>query len=71
MKAIEFTLSGREHVDLCDLLKLVDLLPSAGVAKHLIAEGNVKVDGAVETRKRCKIRSKQRVEFDGHVITVL
>ena len=31
-----------------------------------IAEGQVKVDGAVETRKRCKIVAGQTVSFAGH-----
>jgi ribosome-associated protein len=40
------------------------------MAKSVIAEGLVTVDGKVEFRKRCKIRSGQIVEFDGHTITV-
>ncbi|PMC17959.1 ribosome-associated protein, partial [Klebsiella aerogenes] len=32
--------------------------------KIFIAEGLVKVDGAVETRKRCKIVAGQTVTFD-------
>lgn len=35
-----------------------------------IAEGQVKVDGAVETRKRCKIVAGQTVSFAGQTITV-
>jgi len=36
----------------------------------LIADGLVKVDGVVETRKRCKIRTGQIVEFQGETIEV-
>jgi len=61
MKRHEFSLDGRDHVDLCDLLKLCDLAPSGAAAKHDIADGKVKVDGVVETRKRCKIREGQVV----------
>jgi len=36
-----------------------------------IGEGLVKVDGVVETRKRCKIVAGQTVSFEGHSITVI
>ena len=61
----------REHVDLCDLLKLAGLADSGGAAKHAIAGGSVIVDGAVETRKRCKIRPGQVVAVGGQQVTVV
>lgn len=67
----EFELEGREHVALCDLLKLTGLTHSGGSAKMVIAEGYVQVDGAVETRKRCKIRPGQIVEFEGRQVKVV
>ena len=66
----KFDLEGREFVALCDLMKLTGLCHSGGMAKTLIAEGNVMVDGGVERRKRCKIRPGQIVEFDGQSIVV-
>lgn len=66
----EFDLEGREFVELNSLLKLTGMCPSGGIAKMLIAEGQVTVDGQVELRKRCKIRSGQVVEFEGQQITV-
>lgn len=68
---IEFKLEGNEFVALCDLLKITDLTSSGAEAKHLIAEGKVKVDGNQELRKRCKIRSGQVVEFDGRTVKVI
>lgn len=65
----EFVLKG-EFVDLCDLLKLTQLTSSGGEAKQFIAAGEVKVDGAVELRKRCKIRKGQMVEFKGQKVQV-
>ncbi|MFU9138263.1 ribosome-associated protein YbcJ [Erwinia tasmaniensis] len=65
-----FSLGKHPHVDLCDLLKLEGWVESGAVAKSLIAEGYVTVNGKVETRKRCKIVSGQKVEFDGNSITV-
>ena len=50
-----FSLGKHPHVELCDLLKLEGWSESGAQAKIAIAEGQVKVDGAVETRKRCLI----------------
>ena len=62
-----FSLGKHPHVELCDLLKL----ESGAQAKIAIAEGLVKVDGAVETRKRCKIVAGQTVSFAGHSVQVV
>ncbi|GME35558.1 MULTISPECIES: ribosome-associated protein YbcJ [unclassified Pantoea] len=66
-----FSLGKFPHVDLCDLLKLEGWVQSGAQAKVVIAEGEVKVNGAVETRKRCKIVAGQTVEFAGFHITVV
>ncbi|KAF6662181.1 ribosome-associated protein YbcJ [Enterobacteriaceae bacterium EKM102V] len=66
-----FSLGKFPHVDLCDLLKLEGWVQSGAQAKVVIADGEVRVDGAVETRKRCKIVSGQTVEFAGYRITVV
>ncbi|MBV4366119.1 ribosome-associated protein YbcJ [Erwinia sp. BNK-24-b] len=65
-----FSLGKHPHVDLCDLLKLEGWAESGAMAKALIADGYVTVDGVVETRKRCKIVSGQTVAFDGNSVTV-
>lgn len=67
----DFDLNGREFVALCDLMKLTGMSPSGGIAKLLIADGKVSVDGQVELRKRCKIRTGQEVEFEGQRIKVV
>lgn len=67
----EFDLGGRKFVELNNLLKLIGLCSSGGSAKMVIAEGQVRVDGQVELRKRCKIRPGQVVEFEGQQITVI
>jgi len=67
---IEFELAGHDYIELHSLLKATGLCESGGVAKLLIADGLVQVDGAVETRKRCKVRTGQTVDFDGRQITV-
>ena len=66
----EFKLANKEFIELHDLLKVMGLCNSGGMAKIAIAAGSVKVDGKVEFRKRCKIRARQVVEFDGRKIIV-
>jgi ribosome-associated protein len=66
----EFELGGNEYIQLNSLLKVIGLCDSGGMAKTMIAEGRVKVDGNVELRKRCKIRKGQVVEFEDHTIVV-
>ena len=60
MPNIEFTLEG-EYVEVNQLLKLVGLCDSGGSGKMLVAEGLVKVDRKLETRKTAKIRAGQIV----------
>ena len=67
---IEFDLVGHDYVELHSLLKVTGLCDSGGVAKLLIADGQVLVDGVIELRKRCKIRTGQVVEFSGQKIVV-
>ncbi len=59
-----------DTIELHRLLKATGLCDSGGMAKLLISEGLVQVDGEVELRKRCKIRRGQQVEFDHQVISV-
>lgn len=69
---IEINLApGKPFIELCDLLKVADLCDSGGAAKHVIAAGEVKVDGVIDTRKRAKIKTGQIVEFAGEKIKVL
>jgi ribosome-associated protein len=62
MQLIEFALRG-EHITLDALLKATGLAPSGGIAKMMIADGRVQVDGREELRKTCKIRAGQVVRF--------
>lgn len=67
---IPFDLAGHAYIELHRLLKVTGLCASGGVAKQLIADGQVLVDGAPELRKRCKVRAGQTVVFDGRQIVV-
>ena len=64
-----FELDG-EFVELNQLLKLCGVVDSGGAGKALVASGAVRVDGAVELRKTCKIRAGQVVELEGIRISV-
>lgn len=65
-----FTLDGHDFIELHQLLKAVGLCGSGGEAKLRIANGEVRVDGVSELRKRCKLRGGQVVEFAGHRIRI-
>ena len=69
MPDIAFALRG-EHIALDALLKASGIASSGGVAKARVAAGEVRVDGAVELRKTCKIRAGQTVRVDGVIISV-
>ena len=66
----EFTLKNTEYIELSNLLKVLGLSDTGGMAKAAIIEGRVRVNGNVELRKRCKIRNGDTVEFEGHHIMV-
>lgn len=63
-RAVDFALRG-EFIALDSLLKATGLAPSGGVAKQVIVAGEVRVDGAVERRRSCKIRVGQIVDCAG------
>ena len=70
MKQVEISLQT-EFIALCHLLKLGGVAASAGQGKHLVAAGEVRVDGQPEHRKTAKIRAGQCVECLGTRITVI
>jgi ribosome-associated protein len=57
-----------DYIQLDQLLKATGLVESGGAAHAAIAEGRVRVDGTVDTRKRAKLRPGQCVEFEGQRI---
>ena len=60
MKTVEIT---KEPVELYKILKFEGLVASGGEAKLAVAEGHVRVNGDIETRKRRKIVSGDVIEF--------
>ena len=57
---IDFELRG-DHITLDALLKATGLVGSGGAAKVLIADGQVQVNGEVDTRRGRKLRAGDRV----------
>jgi ribosome-associated protein len=70
MQLIDFPLRG-EYITLDALLKATGLAPSGGIAKMMVADGRVQVDGRDELRKTCKIRAGQVVALADTRIRVL
>lgn len=60
-----------EHIQLDQLLKTTGLCHSGGFAHAEIDAGAVLVDGALELRKRAKLRPGQRVEYGGETIELV
>jgi ribosome-associated protein len=69
VETIQIKLSG-EYIELCQLLKLAGIAGSGGQGKHIVAAGEVRVDGQPESRKTAKIRAGQKVEYRGITIVV-
>ena len=59
-----------DTIDLQDWLKLAGLVGTGGEAKFRVQDGQVKLNGAVETRRRKKLRRGDVVEFAGERRTV-
>jgi ribosome-associated protein len=67
---MEFELEGYEFIELNKLMKIIGLVGTGGEANVVIQEGEVLVNGQVETQKRKKLRPGDTVEFNGKTITV-
>lgn len=57
-------------IELCQFLKFGGLTDSGGKAKQVISDGQVLLNGAVETRKGKKLATGDRVTFAGQTIIV-
>lgn len=67
----EFKLEGTEYIELKSLLKACGMVETGGHAKTAITEGQVLVNGVVETRKANKIKPGMVVTFEGESIKVI
>ena len=60
-----------EYINLSQLLKALNLVESGAMAKEVIDEGLVKVDGETESRYRRKLYDGMIVEFEDNKIKVV
>jgi len=65
-----FNLNGTEYIELIKLLKLLHIAESGGHAKIMVEDGEVKLNGVVESRKRAKLRPGDVVETSDKQITI-
>ncbi|MCH2199267.1 MAG: RNA-binding S4 domain-containing protein [Flavobacteriales bacterium] len=66
----EFTLT-QDYIELIRLLKLLQWVPSGGIAKMVVEDELVFVNGELEFRKRRKLVNGDVVEFDGMEVKVV
>jgi len=66
---IEFKLT-EEYIHLIQLLKATHLVTTGGEAQIVVSQGEVKYNGAVDTRKRLKVKTGDIIEFRGEKILV-
>lgn len=52
-----------EFIKLQDFLKFCDAVPSGGMAKNMVQNGQVQVNGEVELRRGKKLRPGDEVQF--------
>lgn len=60
-----------ETIHLDQFLKVQDLVDTGGQAKMVIQDGQVLVNGEIETRRRKQLRSGDVVQFNGEEMTVI
>lgn len=63
-------MSDIPYIQLDQFLKLMNFVSSGGEAKHLIRQGDVKVNGEVELRRGRKLFAGDKVEFLGNECVV-
>lgn len=67
----EFKIRDKDDfINLSQLLKALNLVESGAMAKEVIDEGLVKVDGEVESRYRRKLYDGMIVEFEDNKIII-
>ena len=67
MRKVEIT---KEPVELYKILKFEGLVTTGGEAKLLIGDGQVTVNGEIETRRRRKMLDGDVLEFRGEQLQV-
>ncbi|MDO4662448.1 MAG: RNA-binding S4 domain-containing protein [Tissierellia bacterium] len=67
MTKIEFK---AEMIRLKDLLKITSLIPTGGMAKNIIRDGYVKLNGSVCDIPGKKLKPGDQVEYEDNIIEI-
>ena len=69
---LEFTVVevNQQPIEIYKILNIVNLVEGGGEAKIRIANGEVMLNGLVETRKRKKVYHDDEVEYLGQILKV-
>lgn len=68
---MEFELGDHEYIELNKLLKILNLVESGGQANMMITDGEVFLNGDLETRKRKKLFKGDLIEFMGEHVEIV
>ena len=68
MDTVEF---NSDFIKLGQAIKLANLVDNGGMAKAVITDGLVSVDGEVDTRRGRKLFGGEIIEFEGHKVKVV
>ena len=60
-----------EYIELNKLLKASGLCDSGGMAKMVIKDGLVTVDGEIETRVRHKVKNERIIRYNNQTVQVI
>ena len=70
-KMENFKLENQEYIQLNQLLKVTGLVGTGGEAMIRISEGEVFLNGTIETQKRKKIRVGDKVKYLENTILII
>lgn len=59
-----------EFIKLCQAMKLAGMVDTGADAKFVIQDGQVKVNGAVETQRGKKLHPGDKIEFEGKTVII-
>jgi ribosome-associated protein len=71
MVMMSFELQGYDHIQLNQLLKLLNLVESGGEANQVITAGEVLVNGIKELQKRKKLYPGDKILYEGENIEIV
>lgn len=60
-----------DTIELAQAIKRADWVQSGGEAKWLVQQGEVSVNGEVDTRRGRKLKAGDRVAFDGNELIII